>query len=119
MLDVKLVRTRQTNYPAVFAAINRNFLPKAGAEVLNETVRIIRDKDIIDKGHLRDSYRFKVSKDSVSVGTNLEYAPYVEYGTYKMKSRQHLRPALDNKRKFLVALWADTYNKVFRVLGGK
>ena len=145
MLDVKLVRKRQTNYPEVFKAINRNFLPKAGVEVLKETRRIIRSKGITDQGTLSGSYHFKVSRDQVSVGTNLEYAPYVEYGTgiyaeggagrktpwtyfsekygfvttSGMKARPHLRPALDNNRKFLVKLWADTYSKVFRVLGGK
>ena len=53
MLDVKLVRKRHASYPAIFRAINKNFLPKAGVEVQNEVVRIIRDKGIIDSGRLR------------------------------------------------------------------
>jgi len=36
-----------------------------------------------------------------------------------MRAQPYLRPALDVNRKNLVKLWADTYNKVFRVLGGK
>ena len=31
----------------------------------------------------------------VSIGTDLEYAPYVEFGTYKMAARPYLRPAFD------------------------
>lgn len=121
MLDVKLVRKRQTNYPQVFAAINRKFLPKAGVEVL----KTAQDEVPVDNGILKGSLRYKVMKDKVSIGTNIEYAAYVEYGTKPhgnhpgTKSQPYLRAALDFKRKFLVALWADTYNKVFRVLGGK
>jgi len=128
MLDIKLVRERQTNYPYVFDAINRKFLPKAGVRIKRAATDIVPVKD----GGLKGSIRYKVMKDKVSIGTNLEYAPYVEYGTGRnaeggkgkssiqgMRARPYLRPALDSNRKFLVALWADTYNKVFRVLGGK
>ena len=99
----------------------------------------------IGDGILRGSLKSKVRGDKVSVGTNIEYAPYVEYGTgihaeggrgrktpwvyfsekfgfvrtVGMKAQPYLRPALDINRKKLVALWADTYNKVFRLLGGK
>ena len=119
MLDVKLVRKRHASYPDIFKAINKSFLPKAGVEVQNEAIRTIRSKSIIDSGRLRDSIKFKVKGDEVKVGTNVEYAIYNEYGTYKMKARPYLRPALDNKRKFLVQLWADTYAKVFKILGAK
>jgi len=144
MLDVKIVRKRQTNYPQVFKAINRNFLPKAGTIVLSEAQRRVpvgRDGG----GILRGSLRFRVSGDQVAVGTNIEYAPYVEFGTgihaeggkgrktpwvyfsdkfgfvktSGMKAQPYLRPALDVNRKKLVKLWANTYSRVFRVLGGK
>ena len=117
MLDIKLVRKRHASYPEIFKAINRNFLPKAGIEVQKEVVRIIRAKDIIDSGRLRASIKNRVKVDEVRVGTNVEYAPYQEYGTVKMPARPFLRPALDNSRKFLVALWADTYEKVFKIMG--
>lgn len=35
-------------------------------------------------------------KGSVVIGTNVEYAPYVEMGTSKMAGRPYLRPAIDN-----------------------
>lgn len=31
----------------------------------------------------------------VSIGSDVEYAPYVEFGTSKMAARPYLRPALD------------------------
>lgn len=33
------------------------------------------------------------------VGTPVSYAPYVEFGTYKMKAQSFLRAALDRRRK--------------------
>jgi HK97 gp10 family phage protein len=117
MLDVKLVRKRHAKYPDIFKAINKNFLPKAGIEVQKEVVRTINKKNIIDTARYINSVGFKVSGDQVSIGTNVEYAPYLEYGTTKMPARPAFRPALDQKRKFLVALWADIYAKVFKVMG--
>jgi HK97 gp10 family phage protein len=38
--------------------------------------------------------------DAVRIGTKVKYAPYVEYGTYKMSAQPYLRPAvLDNKKR--------------------
>jgi len=116
MLDIKIVRKRQTNYPEVFKAINRNFLPKAGNIVLSHAQRIVPVKDGILKGSLKSKVR---SNETVTVGTNVHYAPYVEYGTKRMPAQPYLRPALDTNRKRLVKLWADTYNKVFALLGGR
>lgn len=36
------------------------------------------------------------NKRTVYIGTNVEYAPYVELGTYKMKARPFLKPAMEN-----------------------
>lgn len=37
----------------------------------------------VDTGNLRNSISHKVQKDTMYVGTNVEYAPYVEFGTGK------------------------------------
>ncbi len=44
MLDVKVVRKRQTNFPKVFKAINAKFLPTAGIEVQGEARNNINRK---------------------------------------------------------------------------
>jgi HK97 gp10 family phage protein len=36
---------------------------------------------------------YGVKKDEVYIGTNVEYAPYVELGTRKMRARPFLKPA--------------------------
>lgn len=33
---------------------------------------------------------------AVYVGTNVEYAPYIEFGTSRMRPRPYLKPALEN-----------------------
>lgn len=54
----------------------------------------------VDTGNLRQSINHKVidSEKSVRIGTNVEYAPFVEFGTIKMNAQPYLRPALlENK----------------------
>ena len=53
----------------------------------------------VDTGRLRSSITSELGKDADSVyaqvGTDVEYAPYVEYGTMRMVARSFLRRALD------------------------
>lgn len=54
-------------------------------------------------GHLRTSYKYLVKgkgMDAVGyVGSPLPYSHYLEYGTYKMKPRPHLKVAMKNSKK--------------------
>lgn len=49
----------------------------------------------VDTGNLRNSITHAVegSEDAVYIGTNVEYAPYVELGTSRQKAQPFLRPA--------------------------
>ena len=49
----------------------------------------------VDTGRLRNSISHAVDEADgvVYIGTNVEYAPYVEYGTSKMKAQPYLKPA--------------------------
>ncbi len=51
----------------------------------------------VDTGNLRNSLTSEVDEDekAVYVGTNVEYAPHVEYGTVKMKAQPYLKPAME------------------------
>ena len=44
-------------------------------------------------GRLRNSISHAVEGDSVYIGTNVEYAVYVEKGTRKMQAYPYLKPA--------------------------
>lgn len=48
-------------------------------------------------GNLRSSITHRSEERSATVGTNVEYAPYVEFGTSRgMKARPYIRPAIEN-----------------------
>ena len=49
----------------------------------------------VDTGRLRGSIAVEEdeNKMEVMIGTNVKYAPYVEFGTCKMAARPYLRPA--------------------------
>ena len=50
----------------------------------------------VDTGRLRNSISHQADDGAVYIGTNVEYAPYVELGTSKMAARPYLRPAAEN-----------------------
>ena len=47
----------------------------------------------VDTGNLRDSITNAVDDKSAYVGTNVEYAPYVELGTSRAKAQPFIKPA--------------------------
>lgn len=47
----------------------------------------------VDTGRLRDSISHAAVGDAAYIGTNVEYAPYVEYGTYRTKAHHMLEKA--------------------------
>lgn len=50
----------------------------------------------IDTGNLRNSISHTDDGEYAYIGTNVEYAPYVEMGTVKMQERPFLRNAVLN-----------------------
>lgn len=55
----------------------------------------------VDTGNLQNSINHKVSGDYVYIGTNVEYAAYVELGTSRQKAKPYLKPAVaDHKQTF-------------------
>lgn len=53
----------------------------------------------VDTGRLRNSISHAVDDNTAIIGTNVEYAPYVELGTSKMDAQPYLRPAVENHIK--------------------
>jgi HK97 gp10 family phage protein len=53
----------------------------------------------VDTGRLRNSITHEQSEDGMKgrVGTNVEYGPYVEHGTRRMRARPYLFPSLEEE----------------------
>lgn len=94
ILERKLDRLARMSGREMAAAL------ESGAQVLvNETKRLAPYLT----GNLRRSYhaerhRVTQSKASVVYGTDVEYAPYQEYGTRYMSGKPHVRPAIETKK---------------------
>lgn len=58
----------------------------------------------VDTGLLRSSISSKVVGTDIIVGTNVPYAPHVEFGTMKMKARSFLRSAAFHSRDRIIEL---------------
>lgn len=63
----------------------------------------------VDTGRLRGSIAYIVQDDTVHIGTNVEYAPYVEKGTRKMKAQPFLTPAITDHQSD----WEEIAEKYF------
>ena len=66
----------------------------------------------VDTGNLRNSITHaQYDEDTEVIGTNVEYAPYVELGTSKMSARPYLRPAAENHAEEYRMIWNNELKK--------
>ena len=66
----------------------------------------------VDTGRLRNSITHEQEGDDTEIiGTNVEYAPYVEMGTSRSRAQPYLKPALVNH--------ASEYQRIFQSELGK
>lgn len=59
----------------------------------------------VDTGNLRNSISHTTDAENAYIGTNVEYAPYVEMGTSRTKAQPFLKPAATGH--------ADEYKRIF------
>lgn len=86
----------QSRIPTILEAL--------GLQAEGNAIDEITSMKAVDTGRLRGSISHAHDDEAAYVGTNVEYAPYVEYGTYKMPSRPFLRNAVAN--------YSDDYKKI-------
>lgn len=104
----KSVKVIKTNVKAILDSMTGDKLGMAvmaGAFVLESAAKI---KTPIDTGNLVNSINTElVSSDETSafaeVGTGVEYAEHVEFGTSKMAAQPYMRPAYDETESTIQA----------------
>ena len=90
------------------AALGRLFTSEQGEVAKELTRRAIKVEAAakrlcpVDTGRLRSSITWQLQQDArglmAVVGTNVDYAPHVEFGTSRMRAQPFLRPALGAAR---------------------
>ena len=73
------------------------------AEVAYEIEADAKELCPVDTGRLRSSITTALAATypGAEVGTNVEYAPYVEFGTYRQQAQPYLTPAAETNRETL------------------
>lgn len=67
----------------------------------------------VDTGNLRNSITHaQVDENTEAIGTNVEYGPYVELGTYKMAAQPFLRPAAEEHGTEYKMIWQRELAKI-------
>lgn len=92
---------KQDNSHLVKAELERRIpiiLEAVGEQAEGNAVTEITKMKAVDTGRLRGSISHAVSGEDVYIGTNVEYAPYVELGTYRMPPRPFLKNAVSGYR---------------------
>lgn len=55
----------------------------------------------VDTGRLRNSITHTTDENTAYIGTNVEYAPFVELGTSRQRAQPYLKPAVtDHTREY-------------------
>ena len=84
--------TYKDNTDEVLAALER--AKKRGLEAIGLTAEGYAKKDTpVDTGRLRNSISHSTDDEAAYIGTNVEYAPYVELGARGRKGKHMLQKA--------------------------
>jgi HK97 gp10 family phage protein len=92
-------------------------LPKAVGEIVQETILGIETqakiKVPVDTGALRASIQSEMTGEtSGQVATNIEYAPYQEYGTSRMAATPYMTPAAEAERRHFMKKMTDLESRL-------
>lgn len=84
---------------AKIASANRTIVRRAGNAIQGAGIacqKYAKQNCPVDTGRLRNSILYNTTGNlSCTVNTTVTYAPYIEFGTYKMRAQPFLYPAYD------------------------
>lgn len=100
---VQFIRDNERDYPGIIKRVQDKFLEEAGVIVQETAVRLVP----VQTGNLRGSINRRREGDAEIIGTNVEYAEYVEYGVRGRSGQPYMRPAIDLNRRNLMRKLAE------------
>lgn len=108
MADVKFTSNRAAVLAAVSAA-NSRALEIMGGKAESYAKQLAP----VDTGNLRNSITHQqVDGNTEIIATNVEYAPFQEFGTRYIKAHPFLRPAAENHGPEYKAIWEGELGKI-------
>lgn len=88
---------RYTSYKKEVLSKIKEAIPKALEIVGGTAERHVKDVTPVDTGRLRNSITHgMVGNNATAIGTSVDYAIYVEFGTHKMVAQPYLRPGIES-----------------------
>lgn len=111
-----VVMVRANNAEQIANAIKQALaaaLEEVGLAAEGFAKKKLTENHSVDTGRLRNSvtHAIDMGEEAVYIGTNVEYAPYVELGTSRSKAKPYLKPAAQDH--------GTEYRKIFeKHLGG-
>lgn len=98
MIKYELVEDNIPSIENEVQACVERALEMIGLQAEKHAKEALTKQGAVDTGRLRNSVTHQVIMllDAVAVGTSVEYAPYIEFGTYKMGARPYIKPAVEN-----------------------
>lgn len=93
---------------ATLANVAAAEISKAKREIKRSALNVVngaKRRAPVDTGRLRNSLTHEIDADGLDarIGTNVEYAPHVEFGTFAQRAQPYLFPALEEERAGLLA----------------
>ena len=85
----------------------RRWLEEAGSSIQGQAKELAP----VRRGNLRKSISYRIQNDESIIFTPVQYAPYVEYGTYKMAAQPYLRPAVSKMKPRLMKRLSSLLNE--------
>lgn len=105
---IEVKKALEDRVPVILEALGLQAEGNAITEVSKAVYDTPASPTYVRTGNLRNSLTHRVDEQgkAVYVGSNIEYAPYVEMGTKKMPARPFIRPTVEKSE------YKDQYNEI-------